>query len=251
MHMRLADKVAIVTGAASGMGAATARLFAREGAAVTLTDLAVADGEAVAAEIAAAGGRSLFVRHDVADEADWTRVVEATLGAFSRIDILVNNAGVSGSIPDLLDLGMWDRQMSINARSVFLGLRSVIPVMQRQRAGSIVNISSISGVVGQDVVHMGYNAAKGAVRTLTKSAAVQFAKDGIRVNSVHPGIMPPMRTSKLTADPEIRERMLKAVPMGRVGGVDEVATANLFLASDEASYITGIEVPVDGGYLAQ
>ena len=129
-------------------------------------------------------------------------------------------------------------------------MRAVIPVMQKAKGGSIVNISSISGIAGQFYVHMGYNAAKGAVRAMSKAAAVQFACDGIRVNSVHPGILPPMRTSVLTADPKVREAILKSVPMGCEGRVEEVANTNLFLASDEASYITGIEVPVDGGFLA-
>ncbi|MEM8970682.1 MAG: SDR family oxidoreductase, partial [Pseudomonadota bacterium] len=127
---------------------------------------------------------------------------------------------------------------------------TVIPVMQKNGGGAVVNISSISGVTGQTFVHMGYNASKGAVRTMTKAAAVQFAKDGIRVNSVHPGLMPAMRTSMLSADPEIREKMLSTVPMRRIGAIEEVANANLFLASDEASYITGVELPVDGGFLA-
>ena len=122
--------------------------------------------------------------------------------------------------------------------------------MQKAKSGSIVNTSSISGVVGQNFVHMGYNASKGAVRTMSKAAAVQFARDGIRVNSVHPGLMPAMRTSVMSADPTVRAAMLKAIPMRREGKVEEVANANLFLASDEASYITGIEVPVDGGFLA-
>jgi len=123
-------------------------------------------------------------------------------------------------------------------------------VMQKAKSGAIVNISSISGITGQTFVHMGYNASKGAVRTMTKAAAVQFARDGIRVNSVHPGLMPAMRTSMLSADPEVRAGMLKAIPMRREGRIEEVANANLFLASDEASYITGIELPVDGGFLA-
>lgn len=248
--MRLKDKVAIITGAAAGMGAATARLLAREGAKLILTDIDDKDGPAVAADIVRANGNARFVRHDVSKEPDWQRVVDTTLAAYGRIDILINNAGVSGSIPDKLDLEMWDRQMSINARGNFLGLRAVIPIMQQQRAGAIVNISSISGVVGQDYVHMGYNAAKGAVRTMTKAAAVQYAPDGIRINSVHPGFMPPMRTSKLTADPELRRRLLGSIPMGRTGEVDEVAYANLLLASDEASYITGVELFVDGGFTA-
>jgi NAD(P)-dependent dehydrogenase (short-subunit alcohol dehydrogenase family) len=246
--MRLKDKVAIVTGAASGMGAATARIFAREGAFVVLTDISEADGQRVAREI---GNRAQFIRHDVSKEADWAKVVAETVRAHGRIDILVNNAGVSGSDPDRFSLKTWDEQMEINAKGVFLGMRAVIPEMQKARKGSIVNISSISGIAGQSFVHMGYNAAKGAVRTMTKAAAVQFGRDNIRVNSVHPGVMPPMKTSKLSADPEVRARVLKAIPMGRFGEVDEVANTNLFLASDEASYITGAEIVVDGGFIAQ
>ena len=248
--MRLKDKVAIVTGAASGMGESTARIFSREGAKVVLTDILASEGEAIAADIVAGGGDALFIQHDVSDQAQWEAVVDQAVAAYGRVDVLVNNAGVSGSDPDQLSVAVWDQQMSINARGVFLGMRTVVPKMQAAGGGSIVNISSISGIVGQDFVHMGYNAAKGAIRTATKSAAVQFAKDGIRVNSVHPGIMPAMRTSKMSADPEIRARVMRAIPMKREGRIEEVAYANLFLASDEASYITGIEVPVDGGFLA-
>lgn len=248
--MRLKDKVAIVTGAASGMGASTARLFAREGAKVVVADMLEEEGKSVADSITSSGGEARFHTMDVASEADWEAAVAATLAAWGKIDILINNAGVSGSDPDRLSLSTWERQMSINAKGVFLGMRAVIPVMQKAKSGSIVNTSSISGIVGQSFVHMGYNAAKGAVRSMTKAAAVQFAPDGIRVNSVHPGLLPPMRTSKLSADPKVRAGMLSAIPMGREGRIDEVATANLFLASDEASYITGVELPVDGGYLA-
>ncbi len=248
--MRLQDKTAIVTGAASGMGASTAKVFAAEGARVLVTDVLADEGAAVVAAITEAGGEARFQRLDVTSEADWDSAVAAALAAWGKLDILVNNAGISGSHPDRLNVDTWDAQMNINAKGVFLGMRAVIPTMQGAGGGAIVNISSISGFIGQDYVHMGYNAAKGAIRLSTKAAAVQYAKDGIRVNSVHPGIMPPMRTSKLTADPELRAEMIAAIPMAREGGVEEVAYANLFLASDEASYITGIEVPVDGGYLA-
>jgi NAD(P)-dependent dehydrogenase (short-subunit alcohol dehydrogenase family) len=248
--MRLQDKVAIVTGGASGMGAATSRLFAREGAKVVVADMLEAEGQAVADAIESNRGEARFQRLDVSSETDWDATIAATLAAYGRIDILINNAGVSGSDPDRLSLATWDRQMSINAKGVFLGMRAVIPVMQKTKGGAIVNISSISGVTGQTFVHMGYNASKGAVRTMTKAAAVQFARDGIRVNSVHPGLMPPMRTSVLSADPDVRAGMLKAIPMRREGRVEEVANANLFLVSDEASYITGVELPVDGGFLA-
>lgn len=248
--MRLQGKVAIVTGGASGMGASTARLFAEEGARVVVADVASDEGLAVVDEIVAARGEARFVKLDVAREADWERAVSGTVSAYGRIDILVNSAGVSGSHPDLLNTHTWDEQMSIVARGVFLSMRAVIPVMQQAGRGSIVNISSISAFVGQAYVHMGYNAAKAAVRLATKSAAVQFAQDGIRVNSVHPGIMPPMKNAMMSADPEGRRARIAAIPAQREGRVEEVAYANLFLASDEASYITGVELPVDGGYLA-
>jgi NAD(P)-dependent dehydrogenase (short-subunit alcohol dehydrogenase family) len=249
--MRLANKVAIVTGAASGMGAATARRFAREGAKVVVADMLEEDGKAVAAAIVSAGGSAAFMALNVADEANWNAVVANTVAQFGKLDILVNNAGISGSaVNDLLETGIWERVMAVNCTGVFLGTAAAVPFMQKNGGGSIVNISSISGVVGQTMVHMSYNASKGAVRTMTKSTAVQFGKDNIRCNSVHPGLMPPMRTSGATADPVVRAKMLRAVPLGRNGEVDEVANATLFLASDEASYITGSELYVDGGYLA-
>lgn len=248
--MRLKDKIAIVTGAASGMGAASAKIFAAEGAKVVVTDVAVEDGAAVVDGIVKAGGDARFVKLDVASESDWERAVSEAVSAYGRIDILINNAGISGSHPDQLNTDTWDEQMNVYARGAFLGMQAVIPVMQKAGGGSIVNVSSISAFVGQAYVHMGYNAAKAAVRVATKSAAVQFAKDGIRVNSVHPGIMPPMKNAMMSADPEGRRTRIAAVPAGRSGRVEEVAYANLFLASDEASYITGVELPVDGGYLA-
>lgn len=248
--MRLKDKIAIVTGAASGMGACTAELFAKEGAKVMLTDVTEDDGQAVAARIEASGGAARFLRHDVSSEDDWQSVVAETVSAWGGLDVLVNNAGLSGSDPDIFSTEVWDRMMGVNAKGVFLGMKHGVQAMQASGGGSIINISSISGFVGQRYVHMGYNASKGAVRIATKSAAVQFARDGIRVNSVHPGVMPPMRSSMLTADPEVRERMLKGIPMRREGRIEEVAYTTLFLASDEASYITGVEIPVDGGYLA-
>ena len=192
--MRLKNKIAIITGGASGMGASTAKIFAREGAKVVVTDLLVDESAKIVDEIGQSGGSARFQKLDVSSETDWDSVVTTAMATEGRIDILINNAGVSGSHPDKLNTDTWDQQMNINAKGVFLGMRAVIPEMQKTGGGAIVNISSISGFVGQDFVHMGYNAAKGAVRLATKSAAVQFAKDGIRVNSVHPGIMPPMRT---------------------------------------------------------
>jgi NAD(P)-dependent dehydrogenase (short-subunit alcohol dehydrogenase family) len=251
MGMRLANKVAIISGAASGMGAATARRFGKEGASVVVADMLDDDGRAVVASIEKAGGKAMFQHLDVTDEASWSACVAAAVSAHGRLDILVNNAGISGSaVNDLLETGIWDRVMAVNATGVFYGTKYAVEQMRKNGGGSIVNLSSISGVVGQSMVHMSYNASKGAVRLVTKSTAVQFGKDGIRCNSVHPGLMPPMRTSGATADPTVRAKMLKSVPLGRTGEVDEVANAVLFLASDEASYVTGAELYVDGGYLA-
>jgi NAD(P)-dependent dehydrogenase (short-subunit alcohol dehydrogenase family) len=248
--MRLADKVAIVTGGANGMGAAECRLFAKEGARVVVADVRDGDGKTLVDQITAAGGQARYAHLDVTQEAEWQHVMRFTVETFGKLDILVNNAGISGGIAsDIMSTSAYDRLMDVNAKGVFLGMKHAIAAMQRAGGGSIINISSISGIAGQTVVHMGYNASKGAVRVMTKSAAVQHAPEGIRVNSVHPGVMPPMLTSN--TDPEVRSRLLKPVPMRREGRVEEVAYAVLFLASDEASYITGAELVVDGGYLAQ
>jgi NAD(P)-dependent dehydrogenase (short-subunit alcohol dehydrogenase family) len=249
--MRLAGKVALITGGASGMGQSEASIFAREGAQVVVGDVLEAPAREVVASITKAGGQARFVQLDVTSEAGWRDAVATTLASFGKLDVLVNNAGISGTFdPDTMSTAAWDTLMNVNAKGVFLGMKYAIPAMRAAGGGAVVNISSISGFVGQDRIHMAYNASKGAVRLMTKSAAVQFARDGVRVNSVHPGIMPPMRTSKASADPAWREKTLRAVPMKREGRVEEVAYAVLFLASDEASYITGTELVVDGGYLA-
>jgi NAD(P)-dependent dehydrogenase (short-subunit alcohol dehydrogenase family) len=249
--MRLEDKVALITGAASGMGASMARLFAREGAKVVVADILDEEGQTVVHDIIQANGAAIFRHLDVSSEAEWKSAVEAALAEFGKLDVLVNDAGLSGSaVDDLFDTAAWDRLMAVNARGVFLGMKFSIPLMKAAGGGSIVNISSISGVTGQHGLHVAYNASKGAVRTLTKVAAVQHGADNIRINSVHPGLMPPMRSSGRTADPAVRAQMLRQVPMGRAGRPEEVANAVLFLASDEASYITGAELYVDGGYLA-
>jgi NAD(P)-dependent dehydrogenase (short-subunit alcohol dehydrogenase family) len=249
--MRLENKVALITGGASGMGASMARVFAREGAKVAVADMLEDDGKKLVGEIVKANGAAIFQKLDVTSEAGWQEAIAATLAAFGRLDILVNDAGISGSaVDDLFDTAAWERLMAVNATGTFLGMKYAIPQMQKTGGGAIVNISSISGVTGQRGIHVGYNASKGAVRTLTKAAAAQHGRDNIRVNSVHPGLMPPMRTSGRTADPAVRAKMLEGVPLRRAGRVEEVANAVLFLASDDASYITGVELYVDGGFLA-
>src|SRR6266481_3352997 len=246
--MRLDGKVALITGGASGIGASMARVFAGEGAKVAVADMLEEEGRSLVAEITRANGAAIYQRLDVTSEAEWQAAIAAALAQFGKLDILVNDAGISGSaVDDLFDTAAWQRLMAVNATGVFLGMKFAIPVMQRAGGGSIVNISSISGVTGQRGIHVGYNASKGAVRTLTKAAAVQHGRDNIRVNSVHPGLMPPMRTSGRTADPALRAKWIESsVPLGRAGRSEEVANAVLFLASDDASYITGAELCVDG-----
>jgi NAD(P)-dependent dehydrogenase (short-subunit alcohol dehydrogenase family) len=232
------------------MGESAARLFAREGAKVVITDILLEQGESVASSILEDDGQAHFMALDVTDETQWRAAVDATVARYGRLDILINNAGLSGAVPDRMDLAYFDKLMAVNARGNFLGMKYAIPVMQRAGGGSIVNMSSMSGIVGQEFVHMGYNGAKGAIRLMTKSAAVQYGKHGIRVNSVHPGLMPPMRTSIASADPKLREKVIETIPLRRAGRVEEAAYALLFLASDEASYITGAELLVDGGVVA-
>ena len=200
--MRLGGKVALITGGASGMGQSEAVIFAKEGAKVIVADVLEAEGRQVAEDL---GEMGRFVRLDVTSELAWQEAIAATLSQFGKLDVLVNNAGISGTFdPDTLSTSAWDRLMEVNAKGTFLGMKHAIPVMEKAGGGAIVNISSVSGFVGQKGIHMAYNASKGAVRLMTKSAAVQYAGSGIRVNSVHPGVMPAMRTSKATADPAFR-----------------------------------------------
>ena len=249
--MRLEGKVAMITGGAHGMGAEECRLFAREGAKVVIADVREDDGRRVEAEITEAGGEAMFVLLNVSDEANWESAVQQTVARFGKLDVLVNNAGVTGSgEPNYASSETWDRLMDINAKGQFLGINCAIPEMLKSGGGSIVNISSISGMVGQEYTHPAYNASKGAVRLLTKATAVQHAKSNIRINSVHPGVLPPMLNSS-ERRAQFQDDMVKAVPMGREGLPIEVAYAVLFLASDEASYITGTELMVDGGFMAQ
>jgi NAD(P)-dependent dehydrogenase (short-subunit alcohol dehydrogenase family) len=249
---RLADKVALITGAAHGMGAAQAQLFAREGARVVVADVLDAEGGRVVDSFGDPA-RGSFVHLDVTSEADWQRAIAHTLERFGRLDVLVNDAGISGmQDPDVLSTAAWDRLLAVNAKGVFLGMKYAIPVMQKAGGGAIVNVSSISAFGGMEGLHMGYNASKAACHLATKAAAVQYGRDGIRVNSVHPGMLPPMLGTKARKiDPAAREKTLARVPLGRAGRVEEVAQAVLFFASDDASYVSGASLVVDGGWTAR
>jgi len=247
--MRLKDKIAIVTGAAHGMGEAEARLFAKEGAKIVVADILADQAEQVAADIRAGGSEAIAAGIDVTSEPDWQALIERTVATYSRLDILVNNAGISGSSvgdPDGLD--GWNRIIAINQTSVFLGTKLAAEQMAKTGGGSIVNISSIMGFVGSDSGHPAYGDSKGAVRIYTKAAAVRYGPRGIRVNSVHPGYMPPMLNA---TNQNLRAEKIAQTPLRRLGEPIEVAYGVLFLASDEASFVTGTELVIDGGFIAQ
>jgi NAD(P)-dependent dehydrogenase (short-subunit alcohol dehydrogenase family) len=247
--MRLKDKVAIVTGGAHGMGEAEARLFAKEGAKVVVADILAADAEKVAADIRAGQSQAIGAAIDVTREADWRALIAKTLAAYGRLDILVNNAGISGSsVGDPDGLEGWDRVIAVNQTSVFLGTKLAAEEMAKTGGGSIVNISSIMGFVGGASGHPAYSASKGAVRIYTKSAAVRYGPKGVRVNSVHPGYMPPMLNATNAGE---RADKIALTPLRRLGEPIEVAYGVLFLASDEASFVTGTELVIDGGFIAQ
>jgi NAD(P)-dependent dehydrogenase (short-subunit alcohol dehydrogenase family) len=247
--MRLKNKVAIITGGAHGMGEAEARLFAAEGAKVVVTDILGKAAEAVAADIRAGGGEAVAATIDVTNEIEWITLITETLASYGRLDILVNNAGISGSsVGDPDGLEGWQRVIAVNQTSVFLGTKLAAGQMAKTGGGSIVNISSIMGFVGSTSGHPAYHASKGAVRIYSKAAAVRYGPSGVRVNTVHPGYMPPMLNATNAGE---RADKIEATPLRRLGKPIEVAYGVLFLASDEASFITGTELVIDGGYIAQ
>jgi NAD(P)-dependent dehydrogenase (short-subunit alcohol dehydrogenase family) len=260
---RLPDKVAIISGGASGIGAETARTFALHGAAVVLCDLQDELGHTVAKEITDAGGVAEYRTLDVCNEQQWIALVGAVEQKYGKVNILGNIAGISGRPPGMTvqtgniagtelaeqTLESWNRIMEVNATGVFLGTKSVIPAMQRAGGGSIINISSICGIVGS-FANAAYHASKGAVRIFSKSAAIQYAKDQIRVNSVHPGFVDtPMARPGLLGNESGKARM-DATPLGRFGKPYDIAMGCLYLASDEASWVTGSELVIDGGLTA-
>jgi NAD(P)-dependent dehydrogenase (short-subunit alcohol dehydrogenase family) len=250
---RLPNKVAIVTGAAGGMGEAIARLFAEEGASVLATDIQLDKMNAWVQEARGKGLEIECIRHDVTSEADWQEVVDAALRLFGKIDILVNNAGVYMPMEttEATSPGRWNQILTINVTSAFLGAKAALPYLKQSGKGAIVNNASIAAMVGGNGA--AYSASKAAMRVLTKDQAVEFAPFNIRVNSVHPGgVLTPMTEHILPPDPQQREAMMKAMcPLGRIGTALEIAYGVLFLASDEASYVTGTELVIDGGMIAR
>jgi NAD(P)-dependent dehydrogenase (short-subunit alcohol dehydrogenase family) len=250
--MRLENKVALISGGARGQGAAEVRFFAREGAKVVFGDILDQEGRKVEAAVRELGGEATYVHLDVTSEADWESAIDAAVARYGKLDILVNNAGVVswGTLEDTTSQE-WDRVMDINAKGVFLGTKAAIPAIREAGGGSIVNISSISGIIGQDSIQPVYNASKGAVRLLTKSTAIQYARENIRVNSIHPGTVATDMNAQRRADPDLLQQTLSRIPLGRIAQPEDIAYAALYLASDESSFVTGSELVIDGGFTAQ
>jgi NAD(P)-dependent dehydrogenase (short-subunit alcohol dehydrogenase family) len=247
---RLENKIAIVTGGGGGIGKAISLLFAREGAGVVIADVNAEAAEAIAEEIIMNGGRALAVETDVTDAAGIERMVQEVLSAYGRLDILVNNAGV-GTEGDVVELSEeeWQRILDVNLKGVFLCSKYVIPAMKESCGGSIVNLASIAAMVGGSVSCV-YPASKAGIVALSRNTALRFAKDRIRVNCVCPGHVDTALTYTLK-DPTVKEALIRKYPLGRLARAEEIAAAVLFLASEEASFITGTELLVDGGYTAQ
>jgi len=250
---KLDGKVALISGGARGQGAAEAETFVKEGARVVFGDIRDDDGKKVEAAIRARGGDAVYVHLDVTSETDWQAALQTTMSRYGKLDILINNAAiVIPRVPiEERTVAEWDRVMAVNAKGVFLGTKHAIPAMRRAGGGSIVNISSVAGI-GQSLhQEPAYAASKGAIRIFTKVTASQHAKDGIRCNSVHPGPVDTEMFHSAFQDKDAMQRRLERVPLRRMGTVAEILTAVLYLASDESSYMTGSELVIDGGALAQ
>ncbi|MBM3225386.1 MAG: glucose 1-dehydrogenase [Candidatus Tectomicrobia bacterium] len=249
---RLDGKVVLISGGARGQGAVEARMFCREGARVVFGDILDNEGRQVEAEIRAAGGEAAYVHLNVTSESDWQAAVNTAVQRYGKLTTLVNNAGI------LIRKGIeetteddWDRIMGVNVKGVFLGTKHAIPAMRQAGGGSIINISSIAGLVGNPNGSSAYTATKGAVRLFTKATAMQHAKDNIRCNSVHPGPIETDMMRDVLDDPTLRAERLQRIPLGKAGTAEDIAYGVLYLASDESSYVTGSELVIDGGATAQ
>ena len=249
--MRLRNKVALITGAAVGIGAEIAKRFAAEGAQVVIGDVNAVEARTTSESIRRSGGSARSVLLDVTKEESWKEALDGIRSAEGRLDVLVNNAGITKRIPITeMPLEDFEQIMAVNVRGVFLGIKHALPFMKQHGGGSIVNISSICGLVGHKLTNETYTTSKGAVTLLTKSVAVRHARDNIRCNSIHPGTVDTPMMQALFTDPEKKRERLDEVPLGRLATAQDVANAALFLASDEAGFITGAALPVDGGLTA-
>ena len=243
---RFDGRVALVTGGASGIGRATALRIAAEGGTVVIGDLQDEAGAGVVAEIEATGGKAAFVHLDVTSEREWADAVDYTLSTFGALDILINNAGIGDTEPiEVTTLDTWDKVVAVTQTSVFLGMKAAAGPLKKSGRGSVVNVSSMYGIVGSGV-SPAYHAAKGAVRLLTKTTALGWATEGVRVNSVHPGFI----DTPILGNTD-RDMLVAGTPMGRLGKPEEIAAVITFLASDDASFATGAEFVADGGYTAR
>jgi NAD(P)-dependent dehydrogenase (short-subunit alcohol dehydrogenase family) len=251
--MRLKDKVAIITGGSGGFGEEAARQFSSEGAAVIVADVAEEAGQRVVEDITSNGGTAEFFKTDVTSPENWGELIKFTCETFQKLDVLINNAGISNlGMMDVNNVDNWKQLMDVNANSVFYGTRAAVPAMVEQGGGSIINVSSVYGILGSRG-HPGYHASKGAVRAFTKATAVEYGPQGIRANSIHPGVMQPMKAGGAQDEKilKMRNKFAEMTPLGRMGTPADVANAMLFLASDESSYITGTEIVIDGGLMVQ
>ena len=249
---RLEGKIAIVTGGASGIGEATTRLFVSEGAKVVIADIDDEKGNALEAELNHDGEVARYRQFDVTQESRWIEVVGEVMDTWGRLDVVVNNAGMSGvgrARVEETTVENWDAVFAVNSTAVMLGTKTAIPAMRKNGGGSVVNVSSIFGIVGSPA-GAAYHASKGAARTFSKAAAVQYAPDNIRVNSVHPGFTDTPMTLDIHSQKEIRDAREKMTPLGRLGLPDDIAYGILYLACDESSWVTGIELVIDGGEIA-
>ncbi|MBO55433.1 MAG: cyclopentanol dehydrogenase [Dehalococcoidia bacterium] len=249
---RLEGKVILISGGAKGQGATESIMFAGEGAKIIIGDILDEEGIKIESQIRELGGDATFVHLDVTREADWENAVQTAISSYGMLNVLVNNAGIliRKSIEDTT-IEDWDRIMSVNAKGVFLGTKAAIPALRDAGGGSIINISSTAGLVSSSSGSASYTATKGAVRLFTKSTAIQYAKDGIRCNSVHPGPIETDMIHQSIIDPDAMSVRMEKLPMGRLGKPEEVANGVLYLASDESSFVTGSELVIDGGSTAQ
>jgi NAD(P)-dependent dehydrogenase (short-subunit alcohol dehydrogenase family) len=251
--LRLAGKTAIVTGGSQGIGEAVAKLFVEEGANVVVGDIQEEKGKLLEAELNHKGDRSRFVKLDVSNASDWKRAVELAVFNHRQVNVLINNAGISHPQLriDQTEEASWDKVMSVNAKGVFLGTKAVLDSMRKAGGGSIVNVSSQFGIVGYEAENPAYQASKGAIRIFTKVTALQYAKEHIRANSLHPGPVDTPSGAIASGNGERLKYVLSKVPLGRIAAPREIAYGALFLASDESSFMTGAELVMDGGWTAQ